>query len=96
MKLTKKRIKEIIMEEIDLFVESRVRITQEEKLNEEDDMEKRITKMVADSVKLGQEMGKEGGQVDEFIEKAAASIVDNPEDIGMAIELIKQTMAKQG
>ena len=93
MQITKKRIKQIIQEEIDLFLESKVRITQEEKLNEEDDMEKRITDMVAKSVELGQEMGKEGGQVDEFIEKAAAQVAE-PEDIAMAIELIKQTMAK--
>lgn len=87
MKLSERRIKEIILEELDLFNEARVTIREEEGID--------LAKVQEDAVKIATELMKDGGQIDSVIEKAAQAIAGNaPDQIPLVIQVIKQEMAK--
>ena len=87
MKLSERRIKEIILEELDLFNETRVTIREEEGID--------LAKVQEDAVKVASELMKDGGQIDSVIEKAAQAIAGNsPDQIPLVIQVIKQEMAK--
>ena len=87
MKLTKKRIKEIIKEEIELFNEARVTIREEEEID--------LSAVQDDATKVAGELMKDGSAIDDVIEKAAQAIAgDAPDQLPLVIQIIKQEMAK--
>ena len=87
MKLSERRIKQIILEEVELFKEARITVKEAEGVD--------LAKVQQDAVKVATELMKDGGQIDSVIEKAAQAIAkDSPEQIPLVIQVIKQEMAK--
>ena len=86
MKITKQRLKEIIIEEIERMNEVSVTISEGE-LD--------LSAVQDEAMKVAAELMKDGGPIDGVIEKAAQALAkDAPDQIPLIIQIIKQEMAK--
>ena len=85
MKLTQKRLKQIIQEELDYMYA--------EEMVAEGELD--LGSVQKSAMKVAAELMKDGGAIDGVIEKAAAALAkDAPDQIPLIIQVIKQEMAK--